>query len=233
MSILVSQLFLTRVLRIRYRGGIGSALYAEIGGVQVLLTAAHVVSGMHPGDNFEIRFNRDWLLVRANDVEFCREGTDVAAICPAAELGEGISEDLLDGQVFVGQDVVYCGFPLGFEMNGLPDTSGWPLGLAKAAIFSGILAQEAGPNLYLFDTINNRGFSGGPILLQQGKEVKVAALVSGYKFDSNSPVYRLQPGNESETETEFYVKPNSGFMVGVPIGKAVVCGKAVAARQNG
>jgi hypothetical protein len=230
MPVLVDLAFMDRTVRIRYRDQVGTALYVEIEGIKLLLTAGHIIQGMESGDRIGIRFQSDWHLVDVRDVEFCDAGTDVAVICPATQWGEGIGENQLSGEIILGEDVAYCGFPLSMETYGLPGALGWPKGFVKSGIFSGAMSRPDGSYEYLFDTINNRGFSGGPILVRHQGKLQVAGVVSRYKYDAPNPVYRKRSDDTEEVETEYYVKPNSGFMVGVPIKRAVDCGKRIVAR---
>lgn len=232
MAVLVDLAVMHRVLRIRYKGAVGSAVYVELDGVKQIFTANHLVRGMMPGDRMEIRFNEGWHFIDVRDVEHCEAGTDVSAICPVTHWGEGLGEDQLTGGVHIGQEVAFCGFPLNSEMNGMPGTLGWPICFVKWGAFSGALKRSDDTYEYLFDAINNRGFSGGPIIIKEQGKLKVIAIVSEYKYDSPSPVYRKKPDDVEEVETEWYVKPNSGFMVGVPIKRAVDCGRKIVSRYH-
>jgi hypothetical protein len=187
---------------------------------------------MAKGDKLGIRFESDWHLVDVKDFEVCDRGSDVAAICPGTHWGEGLSPDYFDGGMFVGEDVAYCGFPLSLETYGLPGGLGWPKGFVKSAIFSGAIARPDGLHDFLFDTINNQGFSGGPILVRNKGRLRVVALVSGYKYDAPSPVYRRWPDGSEELSSDYFIKPNSGFMVGTPIERAVACANKILARLN-
>jgi hypothetical protein len=218
-----------RTLRIRYRDQIGSALYAEIDGVKLIFTAAHIVAGMAVGDSIGIRFQSDWHLVEVEGIERCSIGYDVAAIRPKTQWGEGWGVDQMKGGMAIGQEVAYCGFPLSLEMYGMPGALGWPKGFVKAGIFSGVRAREDGLREFLFDTINNAGFSGGPIAVRRNGKLHVIAIVSGYKYDAPSPVYRSAPGQPLEPTADYVVLPNSGFMVGVGIDRAIECGRLLVA----
>jgi hypothetical protein len=225
MSVMVTVAFLDRTLRIRYGAQVGSAVYTQFSNVCMVLTAAHVVQGMQVGDRLGIRFKSDWKMVDVTGISFCKLGTDCCAIRTRTQWGEGLHEEHLVGGIALGEEVAYCGFPLNLEMEGLPGSLGWPKGFVKSAIFSGVTAQAPGVDTYLFDTINNQGFSGGPIIKRDGDKLRVVALVSGYKFDTPAPVYTRLPDGKLIETADYVVKPNSGFMIGIPIKRAVDAAK--------
>ena len=221
MPVMVDLAFLDRTLRIKYGNNVGSAVYIELSGVHMVLTAAHIVEGLQAGDRIGVRFKSKWVMVDVTGVSRCKFGNDVCAIRTRDHWGEGLCEEQLTAGILMGEEVAYCGFPLSLEMEGMPGSLGWPMGFIKSAIFSGAVARESEGYDYLFDTINNRGFSGGPIIKREKGQLRVAAIVSGYRNDAPSPVYkRLPDGSEIEV-ADYFIKPNSGFMIGVPIKKAV------------
>ena len=141
-------------------------------------------------------------------------------------LGDGLTEELLDGSIALGQDVVYCGFPLGMEMGNLPGANNWPTPLIKSAMFSGLI-HHAGVVELLFDTVNNPGFSGGPIIKRDQAGLRVVGIVSGYRFDAPIPVcQRDEHGMLAET-ADYFVRPNSGFMIGLNISRGIELAKAI------
>ena len=190
MGVMVDMAFLDRTLRIKYGTQVGSAVYVQLAGMCMVLPAAHIVDGMQVGDRLGVRFKSDWTMVDVTGVSRCKIGTDVCAIRTRTQWGEGLREEQLTGGIVMGEEVAYCGFPLNLEMEGLPGSLGWPKGFVKSAIFSGAVAQKQGRHDYLFDTINNRGFSGGQIIKSDNGRLCVVALVSGYKHDAPAPVYR-------------------------------------------
>lgn len=227
MSVLVDVAILDRVVRIKYGNEVGSGLYVQLAGVCMILTAAHLVRGMQDGDRLGIRFKDDWHMLDVTGVAFCEAGTDVCAIRPRTHWGEGLHEDQLEsvGLKF-GEEVAYCGFPLSLEMQGFPGALGWPKGFVKAAILSGaLMGPEEKLDCFLFDTINNRGFSGGPVVRSDNGKLKVVAIVSGYKYDAPSPVYLKRPDGTEEESQDYFVKPNSGFMKAIPISRAIACAR--------
>src|SRR4051812_27326435 len=126
MSISVEHLFLSRIIRIRYGNNVGTATCVQIDGVNFVVTAAHVVQGLIPGESVAIRHHRDWHFWVVAGFRNCLLGSDVCAMRLEKHLGDGLAQDRLDAGIMQGQEVVYCGFPLGMEMMDLPDREGWP-----------------------------------------------------------------------------------------------------------
>jgi hypothetical protein len=225
MGVMVDLAFLDRTLRIKYDTHVGSAVNVQFAKVCMVLTAAHIVDGMQVGDRLGVRFRSDWRLVDVIGVSRCKLGTDVCAIRTRTRWGDGLHEEQLTAGIAVGEEVAYCGFPLNLEMEGTPGSLGWHKGFVKGAIFSGAIAREQGGYDYLFDTINNRGFSGGPIIKRDSGQLRVVALVGGYKFDAPAPVHKRSPDGNVIEMTDYFVRPNSGFMIGTPIKMAVDAAK--------
>jgi hypothetical protein len=226
MSVMVDLAFLDRTLRIKYGEQVGSAVYVQLAGVCMVITAAHLVRGLVAGERIGVRFKSDWVMVDVVGVARCQSGTDVCAIRTRTQWGEGLHEEELTGGIAMGEEVAYCGFPLNLELYGMPGALGWPKGFVKSAIFSGAMERPSGGYDYYFDTINNRGFSGGPIIKRETGKLRVVGIVSGYKFDAPAPVYQKQDGCLVEV-ADYFVRPNSGFMIGTPIIRAVNAAKTL------
>lgn len=226
MSVLVDQAILDRTMRIQYAQGVGSAFYFEINGVKLIVTAAHLVSGIADGDSIGIRFKTGWVYKKMIRV-LPGDPHDICVLMPETQWGEGMPESKLQGGLALGQEVAYCGFPLGLEMEGLEGALGWPKGYVKTGTFSGLLQHKAGYNDFLFDTINNVGFSGGPVVAVVNGERRIVATVSGYQFDAPLPIFRKDPNGSLSEVPEYYVRPNSGFMRAVPIEFTVATARAM------
>lgn len=217
MSVFVDLAFLGRVMQVRYGSAVGSSVYIEVAGVCGLATAAHIFAGAQAGDKFAVKHKGEWAFVEVMAIEFEPNGADICLVVPTTRWGEGLGEDQLHAGLAVGQDVVYCGFPLGIEVEGIPGDA-FPMPLVKGALFSGG-RKINGATQYLFDTVNNVGFSGGPVVARDPnkRELHVAAIVSGYHFDQALPVRTKNPDGTEVVDQHTYVRPNSGFMYAVPI----------------
>ena len=210
--------YLTRTLRIRHVGGPGAAVLVTVRDQTYLITARHVVETVQAGENLLVRRRGEWHQVRVERLRVA-EADDIAVLVLPGLGGPGLRENLMDGRVYVGQAAAYGGYPLGLE--GLaPDEHDWPIPLVKSAIYSGAVRLN-GTMVFLFDTVNNNGFSGGPVWVEVGGVVTLAAIVSGYHYDRAIPVMRPRADGGEEPVPDLTVKPNSGFMKAVPIQRAV------------
>lgn len=80
MSILIDAPIVARIMRIRYGNNIGVALRVKIDDVCMLLTAAHLVEGLQPGDAIAIRCKENWLLEEIGGYAPSFSGADVCAL---------------------------------------------------------------------------------------------------------------------------------------------------------
>jgi hypothetical protein len=114
------------------------------------------------------------------------------------------------------------------ENEPLPDTPDWIHPFVKSGVMSGAIKRD-GYREYVFDTHNNKGFSGGPIIKRDHKtnELTVIAVVSDYKFDRPLVVQRRAENGDYEDLPDYRVLPNSGFMRGVPINLAIEAAKTI------
>jgi len=216
MAVIVDTLVLSRTVRIRWGSQAATGVFIEYRELGLLVTAAHLVRDAKAGDRIGVRHNGDWIFVEIIAIFFADNGIDVAAIVPAARWGEGLPWEMINNEILVGEDVAFCGFPLGLEMTGMPDFLGWPTALVKSGVFSGGI-KENGETVFYFDATNNVGFSGGPILRRssQDQKLSVVGIVSNYKYDVPQSVRTKNEKGEDEN-TDYFVLPNSGFMRGVP-----------------
>jgi hypothetical protein len=226
MGVQVDLWFMSRTFRIRFGDNIGTAFYIEVGGTNFLATAKHIVPHLAAGESIAIRNNEDWQLLEVERTTACQEGTDVAVIKLVQPFGEAIGHDQLDSAIAVGQDVGYCGFPLGLENEALPDAPQWPLPLVKSGMLSGARMRD-GVREYMFDTLNNIGFSGGPIIKRDPDGLKVVGIVSGYHFDAPLSVQQRNDAGHFSDIPDYRVRPNSGFMIGTPILRAVTAAMTI------
>lgn len=206
--------YLDCVRKIKYGDAIGSSLYVQTAKSVALVTAAHILVGAAAGDNVAVFRNSRWELVGIARIDRCPNGGDVCIVVLTNRMGAAVPRELVSTNLNYGQDVLYCGFPLGIETIGLSDSI-YPLPVVKRGIFSGIRRCTNGTEM-LFDTVNNRGFSGGPIFAKshQDESILVASVVSGYLYDADLPVLVRDGDGTAQEHPNAYVRPNSGFMRG-------------------
>ncbi|WP_419253609.1 trypsin-like peptidase domain-containing protein [Caulobacter sp. ErkDOM-YI] len=208
------------VLRIEYVRGPATAILVTVGGKGYVVTAGHVVEGLQPGDNIRFRVDESWSALPIESVRFGVRDDIAILTSPLLGPNSGLPEERINGFITVGSTASYCGFPLGIE-GVRPEGHRWPIPMVKAAIYSGSTNLE-GPMVHLFDTVNNKGFSGGPIYVNDGTAIpKLCAIVSGYKFDRPIPLMRRDEQGGFVEDPVHFVQPNSGFMLAVPILRAL------------
>ena len=169
------------------------------------------MSGIEIGNHIGIRIANEWQLFQVSEL-LIDEQNDLCLITFDHDLNGGLSPDIFDGVVNIGQHILACGFPLGFEQNLDLEDINTPMPLIKSGIFSGRIIVDEKQQL-LFDLHNNVGFSGGPIFYWDlcAKKVKIAGIISNYKFDAPNYVYERRNGNEIRTDS--WTRDNSGFAV--------------------
>lgn len=208
-------------LRINSGSAVGTSFLVRKDHRRFLITAAHVCPNVAVGDRVGIWRHGCWDYIQVTGVQKCVAGTDLVVIRVPDNMGAGLPWDMLKANVVVGESVSYCGFPLGLQMEDVPDADGFPMSIVKAGTVSAFFHKDGRAEI-LVDTINNRGFSGGPVVrFCHDSGVRfVIAVVSNYKFDAPAEVYRRLADDRLEPVGDLFVQPNSGFMRAVSIRHA-------------
>jgi S1-C subfamily serine protease len=173
---------LDRVKKIGVGQTTASMFTVEVDGRQYLVTAKHVVATLK-GDGgqiqvFEGKGKSETLNVK---VLRCDDPVDIAVLVPEKQITPIPPLSAVDGKIVFSQDVFFVGYPYGDDALGtlMEDTA---VGFIRKATFA---AQERKDNWVLFylDGMNNRGFSGAPVVFQdmtvQGNPWKVIGVISG------------------------------------------------------
>lgn len=84
----------------------------------------------------------------------------------------------------------------------------------KRCIISALAVQP--DRIWVLDGINNEGFSGGPVFYGTGPQLKVFAVVSGYKTEPTDVI----PADPA-VKPNATVNVNSGFFVAYDISYAI------------
>lgn len=234
---------LSSCFRIRFMENIGTCFTLFVNNKSYFVTAKHIVNGISQGENYALYIDERWNYFHADDFGFCSSGGDVAVIRAPSALDAfqewGLREDQASPELFFGQSVVYLGFPLGLQTPlsySLPNCEAL-LGLPtpKRIIFSSPFMKTGhlcgstvknGLREFYFDSLNNKGFSGGPILVNRSAEImppkiSVVAVAVRYHYDSPTPIVSYNEIGELIKSPDYFVLGNSGYMVGVPITSAL------------
>ncbi|WP_299185302.1 serine protease [uncultured Aquimarina sp.] len=204
----------TRVFHLKYGEGTGTCFAIDFDKKQYLITAKHVIEGLHDGDRVEFYHENKWITLPVKVVGH-HKTADVSVISINQKLAEFPLEPSIVGLTY-GQDLYFLGFPyrLVNEVNNKINRN-FPLPLVKKGILSAMLNDEQG-NYFLIDGINNPGFSGGPVVykLPNQNDFRIAGIISGYK-SANEPIY------QGEIELPLNVRANTGIVIAYNIENAL------------
>ena len=75
-----------RTFHIAHDGGTGTAFTIEVGDLQYIVTAAHVVEGLEPDTRLSVMYQGGWTPIDIGDVWVSSTGADLALISPKAQL---------------------------------------------------------------------------------------------------------------------------------------------------
>jgi hypothetical protein len=187
----------------------GSCFLVEVENQEYLVTAKHLFrSNLKVGDSTNIKIIQE-NKVRSFKAKYFTHpdnSIDIALLKLPVSI-KVITPFPVDGQVTLGQDIYFLGFPnfntLQFHTSG---TIG-KLPLVKKGIVSGWINTNS-YILYFLDGHNNPGFSGGPVICIDNATQKpfILGIISGYYFE-NKPV----KNREGKYETT-HVEENSGII---------------------
>lgn len=195
----------------------GTAFTIDVGDKQFLVTARHLISSTGDQIELQILHSRQWHKGRVRVVGRGKGDLDIAVLqAPKRLTAKEFEVTLSMGEIVLGQDVFFLGFPYklwtdyGDLLGGLPGPY-----LKKGALSA--VTMESPQTLYV-DAINNEGFSGGPLYFFKNgnmKEVCIAGIVSKYRTE-HEPVIDQNGGR-----TGLSVEYNTGFMVAYGIKHAL------------
>lgn len=201
-----------RIFRIRWGDSIGTAFTIDVDNKQYLVTAQHVVKGLHDKAQLSVFGNQNWKPLDVNLVGHCASGIDISVLAPSQQLTTaGLPIEPTAAGLIYGQEVFFLGFPYNFFVDVIFTDEGYPLPFVKRATASCFDA-----NVLLLDGHNNPGFSGGPVVFgAPGQMVlKVAAVISGFKAVS-------EPVLNNGTPTNLSYWHNTGIIVSYSIKYAL------------
>jgi len=172
---------LERTFRIRYAGNMGTAFTINVEERQYLITASHMLPG-YSGGEVGIYHDEVWKdlhcdVVGKGDPNDC----DIAVLEPEIQLSPNHPLPTTAGNIVLGQQAYFLGFPYHYSQDAGHLNRGFPLPLVKGCVISAFVGSTL-----VLDGHNNPGFSGGPVVFvphgqQPSKESPfcVAAVVSG------------------------------------------------------
>ena len=208
---------LSRTFQLRLGDQTATGFLIDVEAKQYLVTAKHFVPEVTDLVVLDLLHDGSWKKVPAQLVGHAPGEIDITVLALPKLLVTKeyvLKPDM--GGIILGQEVFFLGFPYGLFGQAGELNSNYPVPFVKRATVSSVSASEAGPAIIFLDGHNNPGFSGGPVLFkeQEHGELKVAAVVSGYRF-ANEPVYQ---GEEKLPITYRY---NTGIVISYGIKHAV------------
>ena len=158
----------------------------EVDGRQYLITARHLLDGWNGDRELQIFHNNSWKALEVTVAGVGEGEVDIAVLATEEQLTPSFPMELSMGDIVLGQQVYFLGFPLGMMAGSGALNRDFPFPLVKcgwlsAAVFDPVKA------LWI-DGHNNPGFSGGPVIFVPGGQrpsaqspYRVAGIVSGYR----------------------------------------------------
>ena len=216
-SMVPSQVLL-RTFHIAWRNESGTAFAIDRDGKQYLITARHVVKGINSGDKIKISWKQKWHEIPVDVVGTGSGAVDVTVLaCPLLLAAPSLTLIASMEGLGFGQDVMFLGFPFGWDSSAAGLGTHFPLPFVKAGIVSAITTES--PRSIYIDGHGNRGFSGGPVVFVQRKGGKktyqVAGVVSYYPTPILEPI-RNKDGKvflDGDGEPTAYFAENPGLVV--------------------
>jgi hypothetical protein len=211
-GLIITENALSRTLKIR-SADTGTCFVLDVDGKQYIVTAHHIVQGVHTGDAIELWRDQTWEAHPVKVVGFGDPGVDIAVLAVNTTMSE--APNLIpDIAPSLGQDMFFLGFPDAHHVELPKEWRAPAMPLVMRATLSGVHGQ-GGIGLLLLGGYNHPGFSGGPLVFRPaaGGDLRVAGVVTGARV-VNAPVFAVDnPANpSSELQTNFVARPIAGLM---------------------
>ncbi len=205
--------FVQRTFCVKYKDETGTAFTIDVGGLEYLITAKHVVADITSKDSIEVLRDTEWEALPVQLVGHGEGEIDVSVLTTDEILTPPkLPVQASSNGLVYGQDVYFLGFPYGWVGDVVVGDEQYPLPFVKRATLS--LFNETTGVLNL-DGHNNPGFSGGPVIFgPEGRPpTTVAGIISGY-MTVPEPV-------QGDAEKELTYQDNTGIIVAYKIEHAL------------
>lgn len=208
---------LSRTFHLRLRDQSATGFLIDVEAKQYLVTAKHFIPEVTDAVVLELLHDGGWNRIPARLVGHAPGEIDITVLAlpkPLVTSDYTLKPDM--GGIVLGQEAFFLGFPYGLFGHGGELNCNYPLPFVKRATVSSLSVSENGAAIIFLDGHNNPGFSGGPVLfkVQEHGELKVAAVVSGYRI-ANESVY------QGEQELPLTYRYNTGIVISYGIRHAV------------
>jgi len=195
----------------------GTAFTIEENGSEYLVTARHLLDLNDDAPVIRIFHNEAWRDIQTKVVGHGRGEIDITVLQTKTRLtGEEYVVIPSMGEIALGQDVFFLGFPYKMWGDVGDFMGGLPCPFAKKGTLSSLSATR--PQVMYIDAINNEGFSGGPLFFYPAgrpHELRIAGVVSKFRVEHEAVL------DEMGNQTKMTVPYNTGFLVAYGISHAL------------
>jgi hypothetical protein len=201
---------IARVLQIEYNGSLASAFTIESDSTQYLVTAKHIFKGLQSGNTIDLLVTVQGTkkLLNCNVYFHDEDNIDIAVLKFNRNkfITKVFSTKFNNDMMIFGHDAYILGFPFGMLSSDIKDSS-YPAPFVKKGCISAIYKENNATVIYA-DTVNNIGFSGGPMTTYEPnnyKDAYIIGVISGYRIHTSNVF------DEKGVQTKNYVRENSGL----------------------
>ena len=173
---------LRRVFMIKIGSDFGTAFTIELKGLQYLVTAKHVLSNIKNDLAVEVNHENSWQQLQIERIWYATAPRDLAILFLKERISPQFDNTVMD-EPYLSQDVYFLGFPYGQTINVKKLNSGFPIPYVKKGIISGYGDDESQPDIIILDAINNKGFSGGPVISIGANNIpNIFGVINSFQF---------------------------------------------------
>ena len=224
---------LSRTLRVQSQYGTGTIFNIDVDGREYWVTATHILTGakgkpygrvadktvdlkiLNPGGE-----GLQWIPIKFTVLQPAEDVDVVALVPPSLILStvKNASPPASSEGLLFGGPCEFLGYGFDGGWRAKFDTGGnfwWPF--IKHCTVSGM---DTDSRMWILDGINNPGFSGGPVILGTGDNLKFVAVISGYYLQPTE-VIRGNAAALAPDAPKDMVNVNSGFIIAYDIAHAV------------
>ena len=206
---MITEAIIYRVHHIKGQNGTGTAFIVQRDEKQYLVTAKHIFPDLQSGDivDFGLYYKENWISSSGERIYFHDiESVDIGVIPLKKHIYKGVNIEISYNNLALGQDVYFLGYPYNLKSKRYGSNHPFPMPLIKKGVFSALIKDENGAEMFYLDGHNNPGFSGGPAIfksIHDGNEY-IFGVISAYI---------LQSGKISTPMGELEYHENSGIVV--------------------
>jgi len=226
---MLTRSILQRVFYIKTVKGTGTCFSIIINGKELFITADHVMESTQKGDNVYFYIKNEWKAVPIIGILGKEDFLiDVAAFTINPKI---LSDEIdLSPTVSLGQDCYFLGFPDTWNLKGDVHTCMeinegimlYPIPFAKKSIISNIAVKKIKEHkitYFYLDGITNKGFSGGPVVMNSPTNVpRIVGVVSAHTREK-ADLFKNENGTLKPLEEIAMVQSGISIAYHLPLDK--------------